>query len=396
MYFDPAVVLRLEAFSVDNARTRLVVFLLGDPHSLEGGEGSEDGATDPDRVLTLRRSDDLDLHGGRSKGGEFLGHTVSDTSEHGCTTGEDGVSVEVFTDIDVALHDRVVSGFVDTLCFHTEEGRLEKGFRATEALVTDGDDLTVREFVVLFEGRRGSSGGHFSFKVESDVRELFLDVTDDFALGGGGERVTTFGEDLHHVVSKVTSGKVETEDSVRERVTFVDRDSVGNTVTRVEDDTGGTTGSVEGEYSLDSDVHGRGVEGFEHDLGHLLTVSLRVERGFGEENRVFFRGNAEFVVESVVPDLFHIVPVGNDTVFDRVLEGEDTTLGLSLVTDVRVLLAHTDHNTLVARATNDGREDGARSVITGETGFAHTGPVVNNECCYFIVTHFVWVVWLVF
>jgi hypothetical protein len=37
--------------------------------------------------------------------------------------------------------------------------------------------------------------------------------------------------------------------------------------------------------------------------------------------------------------LLHIVPVGNDTVLDRVLEGQDTTLGLSLVTYVRVLLA---------------------------------------------------------
>jgi hypothetical protein len=38
----------LEALSVDNGRTRLVIFFLRDPHLLEGGERSEDGASNPD------------------------------------------------------------------------------------------------------------------------------------------------------------------------------------------------------------------------------------------------------------------------------------------------------------------------------------------------------------
>ena len=38
----------LEALPVDDGGTRLIVLLLGDPHLLEGGEGSQDGASDPD------------------------------------------------------------------------------------------------------------------------------------------------------------------------------------------------------------------------------------------------------------------------------------------------------------------------------------------------------------
>lgn len=49
----------LEALSVDNAGACLVVLLLGDPHLLEGGQGSQDRATDPDRVLPLWWSNDL-------------------------------------------------------------------------------------------------------------------------------------------------------------------------------------------------------------------------------------------------------------------------------------------------------------------------------------------------
>lgn len=62
-------------------------------------------------------------------------------------------------------------------------------------------------------------------------------------------------------------------------VTFVDGDSVGNSISRVHDDTGGSSGGIEGEDGLDGDVHGGCVEGLEHDLGHLLSVGLGVKRG---------------------------------------------------------------------------------------------------------------------
>ena len=40
----------LKAFSVDDGRTGFVIFLLGNPHLLEGGKCSQDGATLPGRV----------------------------------------------------------------------------------------------------------------------------------------------------------------------------------------------------------------------------------------------------------------------------------------------------------------------------------------------------------
>merc|ERR1711981_1245806 len=59
--------MRLEALAVDNGGAALVVLLLGDPHLLEGGEGSQDGSSDPDGVLPLGGSDDLDLDGGGAR-----------------------------------------------------------------------------------------------------------------------------------------------------------------------------------------------------------------------------------------------------------------------------------------------------------------------------------------
>merc|ERR1711936_668943 len=138
-------------------------------------------------------------------------------------------------------------------------------------------------------------------------------------------------------------------------ITFINRNSMGDTISRVHDNTSGTARSIEGEDSLDGDVHGGHVEGLKHDLGHLLTVSLGVEGSLSEEDGLFLRGNTEFIVEGVVPDLLHVIPVGDDSMLNRVLEGEDTSLGLS--------------------------------IISSKASFAHTRTIVNNKSSNVLVTH---------
>merc|ERR1712018_729906 len=181
-------------------------------------------------------------------------------------------------------HDGVVGGLMDTAGFHSQEGWSEEGFWGTETFVANGDDLSIGQFVGFLQGGGGSSGGHFLFEVKGNIAELFLDVTDDFTFGGGGERVTSLGEDLHEVVGELTSSQVQTEDGVWESITFIDGDGVGYTISRVHDNTSGTSRSIKGEDSLDGDIHGWHVEGFEHDLGHLFTVSLWVKWSFSQEN----------------------------------------------------------------------------------------------------------------
>jgi len=51
---------------VDNGWAAFVVFLLGDPHLLEGGEGSQDGSSDPYGIFSFWWSNDLDLNGGHA------------------------------------------------------------------------------------------------------------------------------------------------------------------------------------------------------------------------------------------------------------------------------------------------------------------------------------------
>ena len=149
---------------------------------------------------------------------------------------------------------------MDTGGLKTQEGRLEERFGASESLVSDRDDLTVGELVRFLELRRLGGGLELLFKVESDVAELLLDVSDDFSFGRSGEWVTSLHEDLDEVVCQVSSSQVESENGVGERKTFVNGHSVGDTVSRVEDDTGGSTGSVQGQHGLDRDVEGRALK----------------------------------------------------------------------------------------------------------------------------------------
>merc|ERR1711917_224259 len=89
----------------------------------------------------------------------------------------------------------------------------------------------------------------------------------------------------------------------------------------------------------------------------------------------------------MMPDLLHVIPVGDDAVLNGVLQGEDTPLGLGLVSNIGVLLTHAHHDTLVPWATNDGWEDGPGGVITSETGLAHAGAIVNDQSSCVFVTH---------
>jgi len=237
----PLVTGSLEALLVDDGWAGLVVFSFGDPHGLEGGQGGKDGTTDPDRVFTLWWSDDLHLHGGWGEGGHFLVETFTNTWEHGGTTGEDDVFVEGLADVDIAFLDGSVGELVNTLVFFAVEGWLEEEFWASELLGSEGDDFTVWEFVGDFLAGGGGEGLHFRIIVEGDIGLLLLDVTDNFHFGGGVEGDVRFHKDLGHPVGEVTTSEIDSHDGVGKGVTVEDWDSVGDTITGVEDDTGGTT-----------------------------------------------------------------------------------------------------------------------------------------------------------
>ena len=87
---------------------------------------------------------------------------------------------------------------------------------------------------------------------------------------------------------------------------------------------------------------------------------------------MLFGRNSEFVVEGVVPDLLHVVPVGDDSVLDGLLDAEYAPLLLGLTAYVDFLLIETYHDARDLGAPNNSAEYRSRRVITTETCLAHT------------------------
>lgn len=137
-----------------------------------------------------------------------------------------------------------------------------------------------------------------------------------------------------------------------------------------------TTTSIQRENGLDGNVHGRHIEGLKHDLGHLFSVGLGVERSLSKKNWVLFRSNTKLIVESVMPDLLHVIPVAYYTMLNGIFQGKNTSLGLCFITYIGILLTHTNHDTSVSWPTNNTRKHSPGSIITSKTSL-HDQCILN-------------------
>merc|ERR1711904_401092 len=205
---------------------RFIILLLGNPHLLECTQRRQDGATNPHRVLPLRWCHHLDLHRGWSKRCQLLCHAFSNSLEHCGTSGKDDVSIEVLADINVAFHDGLERGVMDSTRLLPNEAWLEENFRAAEAFVADSDDVAIWKFISLFLVGALTGCFHFRIKIQGDVRELFLHVPHDLSLCRCCEGVATLGQDLHHVFCQVAACKVQTQDCMGQGITLIDGNSV--------------------------------------------------------------------------------------------------------------------------------------------------------------------------
>ena len=123
---------KLEALPVHNGWTGLIVLRLANPHLLEGGKRSQNGATNPHRELALWWGNHFDLHGRRSQSSNLLDHPVGNADKHGSASRQNDVAVQIPPDINITLHDGVEGGVVDANSLHADESRVEQNLRAPE------------------------------------------------------------------------------------------------------------------------------------------------------------------------------------------------------------------------------------------------------------------------
>jgi len=157
---------------------------------------------------------------------DFLPHSFSHTVEESRTTTKDNILEKIFSYVDIALLYGVIAVFMDT--FEIESGFLwfEHYFGSLESLVSDQDFTAIWKFVVLL-----ASVGILSFfkcgiEVVDNIAHFFFDVPDNFDFGISGERITSLVQYFLQISSDVSTSKMDSLDSMRDGITFIDWDSV--------------------------------------------------------------------------------------------------------------------------------------------------------------------------
>ena len=183
---------------------------------------------------------------------------------------------------------------------------------------------------------RGTLGcSLFLIEVLGDVTNLFLDTLNEEHLGGIEALTSMVKKELLKPLSKDTSSDFNLTDGVDNGVTFVNGYGIGNTITRVDNETSASSISVETQDGLWGNVAISHLEVLEHGSDHPFSVFQWVSWSIGKENTLGLGWeHSELVLEGMMPDSFHIFPRLNDTVDNRVIELKGTSLLIGLVTNL--------------------------------------------------------------
>jgi len=288
---------------------------------------------------------------------------------------------ELGTKIDISTHDAVKELEAHTLSIHVEEVRLEEHLRSKITLLADADSAAVRDGDGIDKSSGLSGKLLLNLEIIADIAELLLDLTDSLKVRSAVEGITTEKKKLDEVTGDVRTGNIKTTDEVHHGVTLANRDDVSNTITRIEHNTIKKTLSIKHKNGLDSNIGSIETVLLEHHLDHLLTVLLRVQRSLGKKDLAVPGIDVETLMESVVPQVLHVLPAADDTVVKRIRDLELATGNGSLITnhdilelDLADLLLATEDGT-----TNHGREDRSREVSTGKTSLDETRTVVAHD-----------------
>lgn len=82
-----------------------------------------------------------------------------------------------------------------------------------------------------------------------------------------------------------------------------------------------------------------------------------------------------------MPNVFHIVPVGNDAVFNRIPQTEVTTLGLRFVSHIRVLLSRAQLRNKIQNKRNkmEIKETSNMSCIFTMAAWWRKRPIIDGK-----------------
>lgn len=164
------------------------------------------------------------------------------------------------------------------------------------------------------------------------------------------------GEEFDHVVGDASTSNEVFLDGMTNGESLIHGHCMGDTISRIANNTGGSTVGVERQHGLDGNVKSLHIVGLEHDLSHLFSVDFWVCGSLSQENFVFTWVNSKLVLEAVIPDSLHLLPLGDDTGLNWIGDVEDTSHLLSLISNVEFFGFDTNHLLLASWHSNNGWE----------------------------------------
>jgi len=169
---------------------------------------------------------------------DLLLETAGKTGVHAATTRKHDVLVELRAGVHISGLDGVEESVGNTRNLKADEGRIEEGLGSLETLSSDLNHTTIRKGVGLDEHGGLKSELLLEIKVVSDIAELLLDLTDGLEVSGSVEGITTEEEELDEVASDIATGDIKTLRQMRKSKALEDRNDVGDTIARVNNNTG--------------------------------------------------------------------------------------------------------------------------------------------------------------
>lgn len=86
------------------------------------------------------------------------------------------------------------------------------------------------------------------------------------------------------MIRYISSGDIHSNHGMLQGKSFVNRHSMSDPITAVQDEACGSSRGVETQDSLGREVQCGGIESLEEDFRSLLSIGIRVEWGFGQEH----------------------------------------------------------------------------------------------------------------
>jgi hypothetical protein len=204
---------------------------------------------------------------------------AGETGVHRASTRQDDVVVELGTHINVGLVDDIEEELGNTATISgIDQTGSEESLGGLISLGTDLDDTTIGELKLLHENGGFQSELTLNVQIVTDIAELFLDLTDSLKISSPVESIPSEKEELDQITSDIAASNIKTLGQIREGITFIHRDDMGNTISRVHDNTSQQTLSVQHKHGLDGDVSGKKTVLLEHSFDHLNKFIIRMGR----------------------------------------------------------------------------------------------------------------------